>query len=98
MIAHGAIAREIAVIDSDTDRAEKTDRFQRYRRRRRRGLKVYYVELSEWDMVSALIERGFLTEEQSRDDAAISAVLAKYLNRAAVEKFPLRVAAWDIKP
>ncbi len=96
MIALGGIAKQVAEPYSESD--GQADRARRYRRRKHRGLKVFRIELPAWDIISALIERGFLTAEQSQDHAIVSAVLSRYLIRAAVEKFPSRVAAWDIKP
>jgi hypothetical protein len=49
-------------------------RTQRYRARRRQGTRCILVDVSEGD-VAALVARGHLPEEASRDPAAIKAAV-----------------------
>ncbi len=89
MIAHSAIAREIAEIDSDTDRVAPLpdDRYRRYRARKHRGQKVYRIALPEWTITAALLEAGLVTVDESLDAAAVAAALGRILVRGAKSNF-----------
>jgi hypothetical protein len=71
-LAYGARAQ--------TSRSSAALRARRLRQRRRLGLKVYAVELDEWELTTAILDLGLLTEQESRDDAKVSAVVGRILS------------------
>jgi hypothetical protein len=62
-------------------------RSARHRQLRRLRLKVFRIALREFDVIEALIDRGVLTEEQSRRadlvEEALSKILMKAISRGA---------------
>ena len=56
-----------------------SDRQRRWRERAKRGLDVYRLTLPTDEVVEALIEHDFLTEEQATDHAQVCAALERLL-------------------
>jgi hypothetical protein len=54
-------------------------RARRRRVRQRLGLKVYVVDVDEWELGAALLDLGLLTEQESRDDGKVSVVITRIL-------------------
>ena len=59
-------------------------RTRRYRARQRQGARCIRVEVSDGD-VAALVDRGYLAEDASRDSAAIKAAIEGLIADVAFE-------------
>ncbi|MGF1628295.1 MAG: hypothetical protein ACFCUT_02390 [Kiloniellaceae bacterium] len=55
------------------------ERSTRKRRNRNLGLRCYRVALPEFDLAERLIDRGYVTEEQSADIGAVQEALQRIL-------------------
>jgi hypothetical protein len=62
-----------------TSRTPAALRAGRRRVRQRLGLKVYAVDVDEWELGAAILDLGLLTEQESRDDAKVSVVISRIL-------------------
>jgi hypothetical protein len=63
-----------------TSRSPAALRARRRRVRQRLGLKVYTIDVDEWELIAAILDLGHLTEQESRDDAKVSAVIGRILS------------------
>jgi hypothetical protein len=61
-----------------------TERTRRHRQRRRRGARCITVEMNDLE-ISALVAKGYLTEEARRDSKAITAAIEALVSDLAFE-------------
>ena len=76
-------ALEVAPPARSTTAAAASARTARYRRRQRKGLKVFPLTLNEHDVVLALIFAGYITDETARDPRVVRAALGCFVGRWA---------------
>ena len=63
-----------------TPRSPAALRARRLRQRRRLGLRVYAVSVDAWELGAAILDLNLLSEQESRDDAKVSAVISRILS------------------
>ena len=64
------------MLDRPTRKSPGAARMARLRHRARLRLKVFHIELSEYDVVSALLDRKLLSDEEALDDGRVTEALA----------------------
>lgn len=60
-------------------RSPDAERSRRYRARQRRGRRVYPVDVPEFAVVEALLDRALISERDSRDPRLVGKALARVL-------------------